>query len=79
MALFGGEVDMRKFHHEKGRFYYFNGRMLWKHHSYQPNRKSRSIMLSYDVDGNESYFKSWKDAKRYIRRMPKRAELDFPF
>lgn len=78
MALFGGEVSMRKYHHEKGRFYFFKGNMLWKHHAYQSNRKSKSIMLSYDADGNEIYFNNWKDAKRYIRRMPKRVELEFP-
>lgn len=51
----------------KGLFYHCNGFMLWKYHAYQAHRNSKEIMLCYDLDGNESYFQSWRDAKRYVR------------
>lgn len=34
-------------------------------------------MLAYDVDGNECYFKTWRAAKHYIRRMNGGYELDW--
>jgi hypothetical protein len=62
----------------KGMFYHCNGAMLWKHHAYQWDRGSSSIMLCYDENGNELYFDNWKDAKKYIRTM-KPVKNNLPF
>lgn len=59
----------------KGMFYYHKGNMLWKYHAYQSNRAASGIMLCYcTVLGVELYFKDWRSAKHYIRRMPPRKD-----
>lgn len=51
----------------KGKFYYYKGVMAWQHHAYQPDRRTKEIMLCYDVGGSETYWKSWKEVKTYMR------------
>ena len=57
---------------DKGLFWYHKGQMLWKYHSYQnpDTRKNNEVMLCYDPElGCELYFKNWKSAKHYLRRV----------
>ncbi len=66
--------------HFKGIFYHHRGSMLWQFHAYQnPDSRlsNREVMLLYGPDGNELYFKKMKEAKRFIRTMPKIKELNF--
>jgi len=54
----------------KGKFWYHKGQMLWQHHAYQADPRTREVLLCYDIEaGCEFYFKGWKDAKYYLRRM----------
>lgn len=63
----------------KGKFWFHKSQMLWQHHAYQPDQRTKEVMLAYAEDGNERCFKNWKDAKRYLRTMPARVYDDFPF
>lgn len=53
-----------------GIFWDYKGFWLWKHHAYQSNRKSNEIMLmSNSITPTELYFKNWRDAKNFVRRL----------
>ena len=53
----------------KGKFKFINRRMLWQHHAYQADKRTREVMLCYAEDGNERYFRNWKTAKAYARTL----------
>jgi hypothetical protein len=56
--------------YKKEKFVYYKGQMIWVNHVYSEYHSSNSyrVMLCYNVEGNERYFKHVDAAKRYIDR-----------